>query len=286
MNSFDFSRVVTTGARGMIGSYVDFGMRPAHDELDILDEHAVMRFVMEKKPRAVIHLAGATDMARCESEPAYAYELNVRGTYTVARAARAVGATLVYASSSRVFRGDKSAAYTEEDVPAPDTHYGRTKYFGEIIAAEIAPKCIIARTAWVFGGGPGRDDKFYGKVLKQLREPEIVALNDVHGSPTFGKDYIATIKELIAEGETGIFHIANEGSATRYDIAQAMVEELKSGAHVRAVDRSFFASGASLPANEAISSKRITLRPWREALSEYLRDEWRPRLQSAKIFFA
>lgn len=283
MNSFDFSRVVTTGAGGMVGAYVDFGIRPTHDELDILDEHAVMRFVMEKKPRAIIHLAGATDMTRCESESAYAYELNVRGTYNVARAAREVGAVMVYASTSRVFRGDKSTAYTEEDVPEPDTHYGRTKYFGEIIATALAPKCIIARTSWVFGGGPDRDDKFYGNVLKQLGEPEIVALHDVRGSPTFGKDYVATIKELLAKGESGTFHIANEGSATRYDIARKMAEELKPSVHVRAVDRSFFASGASLPENEAISSKRTTLRPWREALVEYLRDEWQPYLESAKI---
>lgn len=283
MNSFDFNAVLTTGASGMIGSYVDFGMRPTRNELDILDETSVMGYVAKYKPSAIIHLAGATDMERCESDPLYAYELNVRGTYNIARAARLVGATLVYASSSRVFRGDKSVAYTESDMPDPATHYGRTKHLGEIIAASLVPDCIIARTSWVFGGGPEQDNKFYGKVLKQLGAPEIVALNDVHGSPTFGKDYVAAIKGLLLEGESGIFHIANEGNATRYDIAQAMVEELKSNVHVRAADRSFFASGASLPENESISSERITLRPWREALAEYLKDEWQPYLESAKI---
>lgn len=276
MSTFDYSRVITTGAGGMVGSYVDFGLRPGRETLDILDAEAVMNFVREHEPSAIIHLAGAVDMVRCESEPAYAYELNVRGTYNVARAAREVGATMVYASTSRVFKGDKETPYTEEDIPEPETHYGRTKHIGELVVASLVPHYIIARTCWVFGGGPGRDKKFYGKILTQLKSGngEIVALDDVHGSPTYGKDYIATIKQLLDNGELGIFHIANAGIATRADIARVIVGEAKPGVPVRAVDRSFFVSGATLPANESIISKRCTLRPWREALIEYVHDEW------------
>ena len=283
MTSYDFSKVLTTGANGMIGSYVDFGMRTDSATLDILDAEGTMRLVEEYRPSAVIHLAGATDMERCEREPAYAYELNVRGTYNVARAARAVDAVFVYASTSRVFKGDKKAAYTEEDIPNPVGRYAETKYFGELITAAVATKYIIARTAWVFGGGPERDNKFYGNVLRQLDKPEIVALNDVRGSPTYGKDYVQAIKKLLMEGEYGIFHIANEGMATRFDIASAIATQLKSNAKVRAVDRNFFPSGMTLPANESIVSKRVTLRPWEEALAEYLADEWESYLRSAKI---
>ena len=94
MKQYDFSRVLTTGASGMIGSYVDFGTRTDHATLDILDADAVMMFVKKHKPRAIIHLAGATDMVKTEQDPLYAYELNVRGTYNVAQAARAVDATM------------------------------------------------------------------------------------------------------------------------------------------------------------------------------------------------
>lgn len=284
MSSFDFAKVLTTGANGMIGSYVDFGARTDRAECDITDEESVMRRIQEYKPSAIIHLAGATDMHRTESDPAYAYELNVRGTYNVARAARAVDATMVYASTSRVFRGDKEVSYAEEDIPEPDTHYGRTKHIGELITATIAPRYIIARTSWVFGGGPERDNKFYGKVLKQLQSgAEVVALNDVHGSPTYGKDYVAAIKALLEKGDHGVVHIANAGAATRYDLAVTMAAQMKPDATVRAVDRSFFASGAALPANEAIVSNHVSLRPWQEALTEYVSDEWTPSPRSAKL---
>src|SRR3989344_1714474 len=128
MKQYDFSRVLATGAGGMIGSYVDFGIRTDRETLDILDADSVMAFVKKHTPGAILHLAGATDMVKTEQDPLYAYELNVRGTYNVAQAARAVGATMVLASSSRVFSGQKESPYTEDDAPDPQTHYGRTKY--------------------------------------------------------------------------------------------------------------------------------------------------------------
>jgi len=283
MRPYDFAGVLTTGANGMIGSYVDFGIRTDRETLDITDSESVLRYVQEHKPCAILHLAGATDMERCERDPAYAYELNVRGTYNVARAARAVGATMVYTSTSRVFKGDKESAYAEDDFPEPATQYGSTKHIGEMITAALVPNHIIARTSWVFGGGPERDNKFYGKVLKQLGGSEILALDDVRGCPTFGKDYVAAIKDLLAAEEYGIVHIANAGEATRFDIASAMVSQLKPGLPVRAVDRSHFASGATLPTNESMLSKRCTLRPWQEALAEYITTEWASYLQSARI---
>ena len=280
---FDDSRILITGASGMLGSYVDFGLRPDTDTLNILDKDSVSEYVKKYAPTAIIHLAGATDMALTETDPLYAYELNVRGTYNVAKAAGDAGIPMVYVSTSRVFKGDKETPYTEEDVPEPMTQYAHTKYLGEMITATHVPKHLIARTSWVFGGGPERDNKFYGNIIRQLNKSVISALNDVYGSPTYGKDFIATIKKLLAEGQTGIVHIVNEGVATRHDLAKHMVKQLKPDVVVKGVDRSFFSSSTTLPTNESISSTRCVLRPWQEALDEYLEEEWKGHLQSSKI---
>jgi dTDP-4-dehydrorhamnose reductase len=281
---FDFSKVLSIGSGGMIGAYVDFGMRPGRRELDIMDEDAVFRYVSKHKPRVILHLAGATDMGRCERDPLYAYELNVRGTHNIARAACAVGAVLVYVSTTRVFRGDKEGPYTETDAPDPQTHYGMTKYLGELITATV-PKYIIVRTAWVFGGGPERDNKFYGSILRQLQSgsTEIVGLNDVWGSPTYAKDFVAATKDLLVKAESGVFHVVNTGVVTRYDLAKAIAAETHRDVRVHAVDRSHFASATMLPKNEAASSQKVFLRPWREALSEYITDEWSSSRHSATI---
>lgn len=276
MTPFNESSVLTTGASGMIGAYVDFGLRPSQAELDILDESAVMRYVEKHRPQAIIHLAGATDMKRCEEEPEYAYALNVRGTYNIARAARVAGATMVYVSTSRVFKGDKETPYAEDDVPEPETHYGRTKHIGELIVAALVPHHLIVRTAWVFGGGPDRDNKFYGAIIRKILESdeEIKALHDVYGSPTYAKDFVETIKGLLADDASGIFHITNAGAATRFDIASVLRDHLKPSHTVSAVDRSHFPTGASLPSNESVSSSQCALRPWQEALVEYVDTEW------------
>ncbi|MEK7063294.1 MAG: NAD(P)-dependent oxidoreductase [Patescibacteria group bacterium] len=274
--SFDFSKVVTTGAAGMVGAYIDFGIRTDHHTLDILDSSAVMRFMREHRPSAIIHLAAATDTARCEGDPAYAYSLNGVGTLNVALAAAAVGATFVYVSTSRVFSGDKSGPYTESDEPDGTTVYGKSKRLGEVAASLVSPEHIIVRTSWVFGGGPGRDTKFYGTVLKKLlNKEEVVALCDVEGSPTYGKDLVGAIKDILSGGERGVFHISNGAPATRAAIAELMADYVHCTVPIRAVQRDFFESGHLLPRNEAVSSKRVHLRPWQEALREYLEAEWK-----------
>jgi len=276
MNQFDFSKVVTTGAAGMIGAYVDFGVRPSKVELDVLNRDKVMRFVKEHQPSAIIHLAGATDTARCENDPSYAYTLNGAGTLNVALAAQAVGAVMVYVSTSRVFSGDKQGSYTETDEPNSTSIYGKSKRLGEIITSLIAPEYLIVRTSWVFGGGSARDNKFYGTVLKKLLggEKELAALDDVLGSPTYAKDLIESIKEMLEKKSRGIFHVCNGAPATRADIARCMVDHLKARTSVRPVNRDYFETGHLLPANEAITSEHIHLRPWQEALAEYLDEEW------------
>lgn len=276
MNQFDFSKVVTTGAAGMIGAYVDFGTCPSREELDVLDADAVMQFVKAHQPSAIIHLAAATDTARCENDPSYAYMLNGAGTLNVALAAQAVGAVMVYVSTSRVFSGDKQGPYAETDEPNPGSVYGKSKRLGEVITSLVATEHLIVRTSWVFGGGSARDNKFYGTVLKKLLggDKELVALDDVLGTPMYAKDLIESIKEMLEKKSRGIFHIDNGSPATRADIARCMVEHLGLTTSVRAVGREYFETGYLLPTNEAISSERVQLRPWQDALKEYIDTEW------------
>src|SRR5690242_10915718 len=117
MSRFDFERVITTGASGMVGSYVDFGIRTNRREIDVLDAASIIRTLSTVRPSAIIHLAGATDMERSERDPSYAYDLNARGTLNIARAAAEHDIPLVYVSTSRVFSGQKKSPYTERDVP-------------------------------------------------------------------------------------------------------------------------------------------------------------------------
>ena len=277
-NESILSKVVITGATGMVGSYVDFGIKTDRRSLDITDLKEVTVFFQKHKPTAVVHLAAETDVDRCERDPEYAYLTNGVGTYNLTVAARGVGAKLIYVSTAGVFDGEKNIPYDEADIPNPKNYYGHSKYLGELAVSGNLDNFIIARACWMMGGGPAKDQKFVSKIIQQLRDPavkEIKAINDQVGTPTYGKDLIGAIKKLILEDRRGIFHLSNTGTATRYDVAQAIVKMMGSNVEVSPVDSSFFNLDAKRTKNEVIVSREKLMRPWEDALKEYLNEEWK-----------
>lgn len=261
----------------MVGSYVDFGVKTDRTTLDVTDLKAVLAFVKNLKPKIILHLAALTDLKDGEKNPQNAYMINTIGTYNMAMAARAVKAKLVYVSTTGVFDGLKKKPYIERDIPNPQDHYGHSKYAGELIVQSMLKDFIIARTCWVFGGGSDIDKKFVAKIINQLNSPEtteIKALNDTAGSPTYAKDLVETLKKLIAKNAKGIFHLTNKGSCSRYDIAKTIVETLKPSVKVIGVKSDYFGPETRHIANESSASRLNNMRPWREALLEYLRTEW------------
>lgn len=267
-------KILITGGDGMVGSYFDFGIKTDKNTLDISDKNAVMDYFNKHRPEIVIHLAAETDVDLCEKDPSRAYNINVLGTYNIAAASKKFGVKMVYISTTAVFDGKEEKLYLEEDSPNPQSVYGRTKYLGEIITKDIVPNCLIVRAAWMFGGGPEKDKKFITKIIKQLNLPEIKVANDKIGSLTFAKDFVKGIQTLLKENKTGIYHLANKGTCSRYDIASEIVKLLNSSAKIVPVSSDYF----KLPAprgNETLGSKLDIMRPWQEALKEYLETEWK-----------
>ena len=272
-----FPKTLITGADGMVGSYLDFGIKTDRETLDVTNLTSVLEMVNKIKPKVILHLAALTDLDTGEKNPSLAYFINTVGTYNVALAARKIGAKLVYISSTGVFDGKKKGAYKENDIPNPMNHYGHSKYAGELIIQSMLSNYIIARACWMFGGGPTRDKKFIAKNIQQLKKPdvtEIKAVNDVKGSPTFGKDLVEALKKLITKNAKGIFHLTNKGVCSRYDVAKIIVGTLKPSVKVVGVNGDYFNLPAKRVTNESSVSRVNLMRPWQEALQEYLIVEW------------
>ncbi len=271
----DFSKTLITGAGGMIGSYIDFGIRLTHDQLDITDEKAVFETITKYKPRAIIHLAGATDLKQCEKDPDCAYKVNSIGTYYLALAAREIGAKLIYISTNSVFDGLQSESYKISDIPNPQNAYGRSKYLGELAVRGILENYAIIRTCWIFGGGRGKDKKLVGKIMEKIAQgtPEIQATEDHFGSPTYGKDLVVGIQKILSNEMTGIFHIVNTGVCSRFQEVNEIVKISGSKAIVKPVPATTFGLSADR-LHEGLEPHPTLLRPWQDALKEYLNTEW------------
>src|SRR3989344_3085180 len=269
-----FAKTLITGSDGMVGSYIDFGIRTNRDSLDVTNLSNVMSMCTEHMPRVIIHLAAATDLARCQQDPAYAYTVNSVGTYNLALAARRIGAKLVYISTFAVFDGTKKEPYTETDIPNPLNIYGHSKYLGELAASGILDDFLLVRASWIFGGGKDKDIKFVGKILKQLDKDEIKIITDKRGSPTYAKDLVASIRQLIVENKKGIYNVGNVGSATRYDIANEIKSIMGAQTKIVPITSADFPLVYPIGANEGMVS-RVPIRSWQEALREYIETEWK-----------
>jgi dTDP-4-dehydrorhamnose reductase len=282
---------LVVGAGGMLGSQV-LRRRPpgirviALDRaaLDIADPAAVDAAVEAASPRVVINCAGFTDVDGCESRREHAFRVNGAGPAHLARAAARRGAALLHVSTDYVFDGESDAPYREDDPTAPVNVYGASKLAGErAVLAEGPPERWIVRTSWLYGAG-GRH--FPGTIARLARErTELTVVDDQRGAPTWTGDLAAALWRIVGAAGTapcapGTWHVSGQGECSWYDLAVAVVAELRARGATLAVERirpvttADFPRPARRPRRSRLSTEKFEraagpLRAWRDALSAY-----------------
>lgn len=289
-------KILITGAGGMLGSYAPHAfpgdelvltdVLPGYSHLDVRQPERVMTAVADSRPDLVLHLAAATDVDRCEQDPDDAYHTNAVGTQNVALACRAHNVPLVYISTAGVFWGDKPEPYIEFDPPRPMNVYGHSKLGGEHIVSSILDRYYIVRAGWMIGGGH-LDKKFVGKVSSLVlagRSP-LSVVDDKFGSPTYGKDLLNGINQLLETGYYGLYHMVNQGVCSRYEVAQVLCEALGRGdIELVPVSSAHYPLPAPRARSEAMRNLKLQLLghdampPWQDALRQYVTGELAPAL--------
>lgn len=272
-NQETLDSTLVTGSNGTVAYYVNFGIKTSRKDFDITNLDQVIVAVKKTKPKVILHLAAETDLNKCEADPAHAYLVNSVGTYNLAIAARGIGTKMVYVSTDAVFPHSETPHKTSDEAK-PESVYGHSKYLGELAVKGISDDYIIARTSWVFGGGQERDKKFVAKFIENLDKPEAKAVNDESSSPTFAQDLVNALKNLILDNKTGTYHIVNAGVASRYDMALVIAKVLKKTPKILPISGSTFGL-LSYQASSGGLVGSLELRPWQEALEEYLETEWK-----------
>jgi dTDP-4-dehydrorhamnose reductase len=285
-------RVYIAGAGGMLGAAVHehFSARyevRASDKVartewlrttDVADIAALEREVDEFAPALIINLAAQTDLEWCERNPEQAWRDNALGAENGAIIAEKLGIPYVYISTAGIFGGEKDR-YHDFDAPNPLTVYARSKYHGELFTERHVTRFFVLRAGWMMGGGPELDKKFVNKIYQQIKAGarEVYAVTDKLGTPTYTKDFARGIETVVRSGRPGVYNQVCGGSASRYDVAAALVEELGVDVEVIPVTSDHFAKEyfAERPASEQLVNMKLdarginVMRDWREALSEY-----------------
>jgi dTDP-4-dehydrorhamnose reductase len=157
--------------------------------------------------------------------------------------------------------------------PDPINIYGQTKYLAELILTETWQDSLIIRTGWLFGGSPRYHKKFVDIAIdRALHGEPIFVAADQQGSPTYVNDFVGEIRRLILGQQCGIVHVVNSGVATAYDIAREIVVTTDSVSSLQLIEPTKLSS-LHIPRSlsEALTSNIVCLRPWTEALRDYLK---------------
>lgn len=276
-------KVLILGAKGSLGqTFVDV----YHDaevsawdreDLDITDEEAVMEKIISLAPDLIINCAAYNAVDKAEEERATADSINGYAVGYIAKAAAKLDVPFVHYSTNYVFDGNNREEYTEEDIPNPQSVYAKSKLLGEMEQQENCEKYYTIRTQWLYGRhSDNGKPSFVDTMLRLASEnKEIKSVEDEFGQPTYVLDLAQATRALIEEKKPfGIYHLTNSGQASWYDWAREIFKIKNLKVELNPVSRTEFARPAKRPQYGILkNTKFIELRPWHEALKEYLSQE-------------
>jgi dTDP-4-dehydrorhamnose reductase len=278
--------VVVTGAGGRLGSALVARLEAdgrrvrawRRPEYDLDDADAAARLVARDRPVLVFHPAAWTDVDGCTREPSVCLRRNAAAVADLAVACRDGGAQLVHVSTNEVFGGGRSdgEGYREDDPTGPINAYGRAKLAAEEAVRERLHDAWIVRTSWLFGP-PGND--FPARILAAADrlapgDPLRVVADEI-GCPTYAPDLAAGLVRLVSVAEPGTYHLVNDGAVSRHDWAVAVLRGAGRATPVVPITLAEYPRASTPPRWGVLDTGRaaavgVHLRPWREALSEYL----------------
>jgi len=218
------STVLVTGAQGFIGSWVaerllDDGARvvvPRRDFepaarfrtdgieerctvalADIQDHASLVRVLNEHAVDTVFHLAAQTIVGTANRSPLSTFEANIRGTYVLLDACRAVGdvgdpvSRIVVASSDKAYGSHEELPYREDFPLQPTYPYDVSKAATDMIARSFAATygmpVAVTRLANVYGGGDLNWSRIVPDTCRALIEGRAPVIRS-DGSPE--RDYL------------------------------------------------------------------------------------------------
>jgi dTDP-4-dehydrorhamnose reductase len=277
-------RALITGGGGQLASDLksllgDSARAYSHAELDITDDAALQRAFDEAQPEIVFNCAAFHNVDTCEREPDAAWAANVRAVRELARC----GARLVHLSTNYVFDGRRETPYAEQERPSPRSIYALTKLAGEYAALAYGSDALVVRSAGLYGlhGSASKGGNFVQRMIARARgsgahPPALSVVADQRLQPTFTADLARAILDAVDAGAGGVLHLTATGACSWHEFTTAIMREAGIDVPVKASTTEIPAGGVDRPLNGVLARPRADslglapLRPWREALADYM----------------
>jgi dTDP-4-dehydrorhamnose reductase len=246
---------------------------PGRSDFDFSDFQALRVALDNAQPDVIVNAAAMAGIDQCESAADQAFHLNALLPRELARFAESKGALVVHFSTEAVFSGRKRDYYTEDDTPDPINIYGLSKLAGDHCVRENCGRYYILRLPILFGPSP-KSGQFLEKMLAKARAGagQLSIAADIITTPSFSCDVAEQVEQMVSDKAAfGLYHLANSGQASLYDLVREACLGLGLSTEVCAAShRDFPGVGRKNDFTPLRSAKIPALRPWQAALKEYL----------------
>ena len=225
-------KILLTGSNGQLGH--DFKkifnkknieyIATDYKELDITSDKDLNKFFQENEEIThIINCAAYNDVDKAETDKKV-WLLNAEAPKRLAEFSKKIGAIFVTYTTDFVFDGEKNSPYMEDDKTNGLSEYGKSKAQGEKDVLEAYDKSFVIRTSWVFGIANNNFNKQVINWSKSRNELNIV--DDQVSVPTYSMDLAEFSWKLIQTEKFGLYHITNDGIASKYDQAKYVLEKI------------------------------------------------------------
>jgi len=276
--------VLVTGSKGQLGSEIKAleSNYPKYkffftdiEELDITKEEDILKYVKSNKIEVLINCAAYTAVDKAESDKPQAMLINATAVKYLAQVCGKTNTLLIHISTDYVFEGKSFKPYTENDTASPKSIYGKTKLDGEIEVIFNAKRALIFRTSWLYSSYGKNFVKTIAEKAKTTKELKVIY--DQIGTPTYAGDLAKAILDIIpkvpSKIRTEIYNYSNEGVASWYDFAKAIVDINNLDCHIEPILTKDFTTEAQRPHYTVLNKSRvkkdfgIDIPHWRDSLS-------------------
>ena len=277
-------KILLTGSNGQLGH--DFKkifdkknieyIATDYKELDITSDENLNKFFQENKGIThVINCAAYNDVDKAETDKKV-WLLNAEAPKKLAEFSKKIGAIFVTYTTDFVFDGEKSSPYVEDDKTNGISEYGKSKAQGEKEVLKAYDRSFVIRTSWVFGIANNNFNKQVINWSKSRNELNIV--DDQVSVPTYSMDLAEFSWKLIQTEKFGLYHITNDGIASKYDQAKYVLGKIGWKGTLGRAKTAAFNLPAKRPAYSKLDSSKVEkllgekIPTWQSGIDRFLEE--------------
>lgn len=279
------NKILVTGRNGQLGSelteltqklgrFEEFIFLD-REEMDLSSKDSIQSAWNRFGPfKAVISGGAWTAVDLAEKEVDACRAINAKAPTILAELCAKEQIPMIQISTDFVFDGTHSTPIPETAPANPISIYGLTKYEGEVAIQKTGANCMIIRTSWLYS----QYGNNFVKTMRRLgSERDVLSIvSDQIGTPTWAADLaIVILKALdMPELPIGVYHFSNQGTASWYDFAHAVIELSQIECKVRPNPTSAYPTPAKRPHYSVMDKAKIEqtlnieIPHWRDSLQK------------------